>query len=100
MNDIEFRRKVLLSVQRALLGHIYPAVRAVAIGYSGMEKLTLIYYLDRVPNEDDYEIISIVVTEIIADIEFKDQEEKCIFSTEPISKLDNLMNWVYVRKED
>lgn len=98
--DIEFRKNVLLSTQRALWGMIYPSIRAIAVGYEGTKKLKLIYYLDREPNEDDYENISDVTGEICSDVDFSELEEQCVFTLEPISKLDNLESWVYIRKED
>jgi hypothetical protein len=72
--NIEFRREVLISVQRALLGAIYPSIRAVAVDYDGEVKLLVIYYLDREPLEDDYENISVVTSEVLADINFSEVE--------------------------
>ena len=46
------------------------------------------------------EIIAVVTAEVISDINFMEIEENCIYSLEPISKLDNLISWVYVRKEN
>lgn len=101
MNEgIELRREVLISIQRALWGMIYPEIRAIAVGYEGTKKLKVIYYMDREPNEDDYENISEVTTEICADIDFQEVEELCIYTDEPFSKLDNLVSWVYMRKEE
>lgn len=97
---IEFRRDVLVSIQRALCGMIYPSIRAVAVGYEGTEKLKVICYLDREPTQDDYENISIVTSEVCADINFSEVEEKCVFTLEPISKLDHLETWAYARKEN
>ncbi|MGE6356699.1 hypothetical protein ACQKCJ_22745 [Flavobacterium sp. NPDC079362] len=100
MEYIEIRRNVLLSIQRALLGMIYPEIRAIAVGFEGLRKLTVIYYLDREPNSDDFENISDVTAEILSDISFSEVEEKCFFSDEIIAKLDNLDSWAYVRKEN
>ncbi|WP_077415270.1 hypothetical protein [Chryseobacterium sp. JV274] len=98
-NEIEFRKDVLISMQRALWGMIYPEIRAIAVGYNGIEKLKVIYYLDREPIEDDYENISEVTAEVSSDINFKEVEELCTYTNEPFSKLDNLVSWVYIRKE-
>lgn len=102
MNDeIEFRKSALLSTYRALHGAIYPAVRAVAVSFKDQKNLTLRYYLDREPTEDDYEVVRVATTEIVADIpEFENVQEECIYSTEPIGKLDFLDSCVYIRKED
>lgn len=97
---LELRREVLLSLQRALLGMIYPSIRAIAVGYDDIEKLKVIYYLDREPNEDDYDNINDVVGEVCSDINFQEAEELCVFTKEYINKLDKLVSWVYVRKEE
>jgi hypothetical protein len=97
---IELRRDVLISIQRALWGMIYPSIRAIAIGFDGKKKLKVIYYLDREPNDDDFENISDVTGEICSDIEFTDVEELCEFTLDPFSKLDNLESWVYMRQEE
>jgi hypothetical protein len=95
---IEFRRDVLLSVQRALLGNIYPSIRAIAVGYEGEEKFKIIYYLDRQPNDEDFESISDVTGKVRGDINFSEVEKLCIFTSELVSKLDNLVSWVYIKK--
>ncbi len=100
MNQNDIRVRLLLSMQRALLGMIYPSVRAIAVGFVQLKKLKVIYYLDREPVEDDYESISEVTTEVIADIDFQEVEELCIYSQDPISKLDGLNSWVYTRREN
>ena len=100
MDRTEMRTTLLLSAQRALWGMIYPEIRAIAVGFDGLKKLKMIYYLDREPTEEDYESISEVTTEILADIEFLGVEEVCIYTKEPFSKLDNLESWVYMRKEN
>ena len=100
MNEIELRREVLISMQRALWGMIYPEIRAISVGYEGTQKLIVNFYLDREPNEDDYENIAEVTSEVFKDINFMEVEENCIFTLEPISKLDNLISWVYIRKEN
>jgi hypothetical protein len=99
MEEIEIRRDLLIAIQSALLGMIYPSIRSIAVGFDGLKKFKIIFYLDREPNDNDYETISDVAGEVCADINFIKVEEICIFSNEPFSKLDNLKTWVYVRKE-
>ena len=99
MENTEIRNLLLVSIQRALLGMIYPSIRAIAAGFDGLEKLRVIYYLDREPIEKDYENLNTVTGEICADIDFNKVEENCIYTTQPLSKLDSLDFWVYMREE-
>jgi hypothetical protein len=96
---IELRRDVLISIQRALWGMIHPSIRAIAVGFDGVEKLKVVYYLDREPNDDDYENISDVVGEVCSDIPFKKVEEICIYTLDSFLNLENLESWVYMRQE-
>ena len=97
---LRFRINLKLSVQRALLGAIYPNIRAIAIGGIGTKKLKITRYLDRPPTEFDYDNISDIAGEILGDmVEFNEVEEKCEFTTEYISKLDHLDFWAYRRME-
>lgn len=99
MKNEDVLKNILLSIQRALWGMIYPAIRAIAVGFEGTKKLKVIYYLDKEPDEEDYENLSEVTAEVCADINFTEVDELCIYTKEPFSKLDNLASWVYMRKE-
>lgn len=79
---------------------IYPSIRAIAVGFEGTEKLKVVYYLDREANDNDYENISDVTGEVCSDIAFTEVEERCEFTLDPFSKLDDLESWVYIRQEE
>lgn len=100
METNEIRIKTLLSIQRALLGAIYPAIRVISVNFQGLDKITINCFLDREPNNDDYENISIVTGEVCADIPFKSAEEKCICFTDNLNSLSSIGIWVYMRKEN
>lgn len=99
MLEVEIRTLLLISIQRALLGKITPPIRAVAVGFKGREELTVIFYLDKLPTEEDNETVSDTVGEVLADIEFVKVNELCQYSQAPFSELDNLDTWVYMRNE-
>ncbi len=99
MTKSEIRNELLISIQRALWGIIYPSIRSIAVGFDGLKKLEVIFYLDREPTQNDYELISEVTTEVCADIHFIEVKESCIFTNEPFCNLDRLTTWVYMRKE-
>jgi hypothetical protein len=100
MTEDNIRIEVLVSIQRALWGMIYPEIRAIAVGWEGLKKLKVIYYLDREPKEEDFENISEVTGEVCGDINFSEVEEKCIFTKLNTNQLDNLKSWVYIRWEN
>src|SRR4051794_19206127 len=89
--------------QTALLGEIYPAIRAIAVGFSTSRVLTLRAYLDREPTVDDHENMSCVLTEIFARTSSNDEitaaTEECVFSEQLLGKLDPLDGFVYARRE-
>jgi hypothetical protein len=99
MDYIQLRSRVLLSAQKALLGAIYPEIRAIAIGFDDLERLTIKMFLDRIPNDDDYEALSDISGEILGDIEFNSVEELCEYTIEKPIPLNGLDAFVYSRKE-
>ncbi|MGN5955892.1 hypothetical protein ACP6L2_14895 [Sphingobacterium lactis] len=99
MNDLKLQVRLLLSAQRAILGKVYPSIRAISVGFEGRKKLNIFCYLDRVIIEEDKENLSDISAEICADIDFLVTNERCIYSLEPFSHLDNLTSWVYMRME-
>lgn len=99
LNIIE---EIKLAFQSALIGEIYPEIRAIAFDFTeGILSTKL--YLDRNPTETDYENISCVVTEVISNFSFKifqNVSEECIFSNEPLRVLSEISHsLVYARKE-
>jgi hypothetical protein len=64
MHDI--RTKLLLSVQRALLGAVSPRLRAVTCGWQGFE-ITLRFAFDGEVADPDLEDAGVVASEVAAD---------------------------------
>jgi hypothetical protein len=78
---------------------VYPSIRAVAYESDDLKRLKIIYYLDREPNDMDYESLSDVCGEVLADLNFEEVEEVCEYTVRPFSTLAGNNNFVYVRKE-
>ncbi len=66
MSDVEIRTKLLLSVQRALLGAVSPSLREVSCGWQD-HKISLRFVFDGKILETDREAAHIVGSEVIAD---------------------------------
>jgi hypothetical protein len=65
-NEREFLVDLCLSAQRALLGNVFSALRAVTCGWEG-RTIILRFIIDGPVSEDDEETCRTVGTEIIAD---------------------------------
>lgn len=93
---------LILCIWRALLGEIYPSVRAIAIKLSEGNLMLIRYYLENEPTEIDYESIETVATNISASIgleKIKKIDVDCQYSNLPFGKLDCLDGLIYCRRE-
>ena len=86
-------------MQRALLGSIIPSIRAISVGFREQKELTVIFYFDRPPTQEDKEIVSDTTAEVLGDIKFDQVNEFCQYSKEPITELPRLSAWIYMRNE-
>lgn len=87
---------------RALIGEVYPNVRAVAIALSASGNLLIRYYLDREPTDFDWESLEVVATNLSAQVgldKIAQVELECQFSDQPLGKLDFMDGVVYSRRE-
>jgi hypothetical protein len=98
MEEAQINQILRLSIQRALLGQVYPSIRGVAFEVKGLKKLKVVYYLEREPIDMDYESLSDVCGEILGDLDFEEVEEVCEYTTKSFSELEP-NNFVYLRKE-
>lgn len=60
------KREILLSIQRALIGHVTHNLRSVCIENIS-DVITLVFYYDQSPSEEEVELASLVDTEFISD---------------------------------
>ncbi len=87
----------------ALLGEIYPAIRAIAVGYSDSGAVLIRYYLDRKPEDFDLESLDVVATNLDAlggkmkEIQKIDVES--VYALGPKRDMDSLSGFVYSRRE-
>ncbi|MCL1471629.1 scaffold protein involved in DNA repair [Argonema antarcticum] len=97
MQTVEMRNSVILSVQRALLGEVSPALRGVTVGWDENSIAILCYY-DRKISPEDREAMSCVETEVMAD--FPDlQMDLDVIQCDVPQEMKLLDVWVYRRSE-
>lgn len=92
----------IASASRAIQGNLQSNVRAIAIGYR-YNHLTLKCYLDSLPSEQDKEMLSDIAGEMISDFppdKIPRTTEICEFSNVPISELDKLDSFIYIRTDE
>jgi len=87
----------------ALLGEIYPDIRAIAVGYNENGSVLIRYYLDREPTEFDLESLEVVATNLDA-MGGKKQaisriDIECICAEGSKRELDPLSGFIYSRRE-
>jgi len=99
-NDPEIRIQLLLSVQRALLEAVPPALRSVTCGWEGTE-IKIQFLFDGEISEDDAESARMAGTQIIANFPspwtLVEEIERCDYPTDLRSRA--LPLWTYARKE-
>jgi len=94
---------LMLWLWRALLGEIYPNIRAIAASFSEDKELRVRFYLDRPPIEFDYEsladIVGLVLSNASSNEDIRSVKEECEYSTITQGELNALGGLVYARRE-
>lgn len=102
IKDNQGHEWIIDSARRAIQGNLQSNVRAIAIGYR-KNRFTLKCYLDSLPSEQDKEKLSDIAGEIISDFppdKIPRATEICEFSNAPISELDKLDSFIYIRNDE
>ncbi|MND72198.1 hypothetical protein D3C81_1123480 [compost metagenome] len=87
----------------ALLGEIYPNIRAIAVGYHESGFVLIRYYLDRQPIDFDFESLEVVATNLDA-MGGKNQainkiDIQCVRAEGSKQELESLSGFIYSRRE-
>ena len=87
----------------ALLGEIYPNIKAIAVGYNESGSVLIRYYLDREPTEFDLESIEVVATNFDS-MGGKQHpiyriDTQCVHSDATKRDLEPFSGFVYSRRE-
>ncbi len=98
--DVNFKQDVLMYLLRALWGMITPDMRAIRASWAdGVAGATFIY--DHPVKESDWEIVSEVETEVIADLppDVATDFDAIHLTDNQLPALPKDSWWVYVRRE-
>lgn len=93
---------LVLTMWRAVLGEIYPSIRAIAVGLDEHNCLLIRYYLDREPIDMDQESLEVVATNFSASTAqqlVSRIDIDCQFSSAVFGALDALNGFLYCRRE-
>ncbi|POQ01019.1 colicin [Pseudomonas syringae pv. syringae] len=93
---------LILCAWRALIGEIYPAIRAIGLTLKDDRTLLIFYYLDRQPTDFDWENLEVVATNISASIgqdKIPQIVLDCKFESGSIGSIEHLGGFVYCRRE-
>jgi hypothetical protein len=94
----EMRPQVLLSVQRALLGEVFPSLRGVALGWDD-RRIGIVCYIDGPISTSDQDRLASVETEVQADFSEAYEIELEIVRCDAPAKMAPLQAWAYLRRE-
>lgn len=87
----------------ALLGEIYPNIRAIAVGYHDSDFVLIRYYLDRQPTDFDLESLEVVATNLDAlgwkEMTINKIDIECVYAAGAKRDLEPISGFVYSRRE-
>ncbi|MFD2909208.1 hypothetical protein ACFSX9_10755 [Flavobacterium ardleyense] len=91
---------LLQVLHTSFLGAIASNVRAIAFDYN-IDTISIYTYIDKNPEEEDYEIIDMAITEVMASLpSILYQKIEIVETHEPIGKLKSYNGWIFVRYEE
>ncbi len=99
MTAIVRRAEVLLSIQRALLGEVTPAMRAVTVQFDE-GSVRILFYFDGDFSDVDREAASRVETEVMADMSDPSSVSSACRRIDPPSRIEDAGTWVFARNEE
>lgn len=93
------RTRVLLSVQRALLGEVFPSLRGVSVGLDE-RSIRLVCYVDGPVSPMDLDRLSGVEAEVIADFSENTEVRLEVIRCDVPAEMRSLTVWAYRRREN
>lgn len=85
--------RIIMSVNRALLGQAFPCLVAIECKVYEEKKFEIVFILSTPPQDDDIEVMSCIETEVIADFEadYIISHSALVSSSEELRQFDSLI---------
>jgi hypothetical protein len=93
------RSRALLSIQRALLGEVFPALRAVTIEWQP-DLVKFYAYVDGAISDEDAESMSCVSAEVAADFSASADVDHEVIRLDAPRPIGDARTWVFKRREE
>jgi hypothetical protein len=98
MNDLPLNAQIFLSIQKGLLSGVSPALRGVAVDWHD-NVVRIVCYFDGPISEEDQESMSLMETEVMADLPWDFEVSAETVRKDAPSPMDPLRAWAYKRRE-
>ena len=92
------RHRVFLSLQRAFLGEVFPALRSVSVEWSERD-IRFYAYIDGPPQAEDLESLSCVGAEVTADFPDEISVDYEVIRLDSPAPIEDARERVYSRRE-
>lgn len=92
------RLQVLTSIQRALLGEVFPSLRMITAEWAE-NRLQFFAYIDGEPREEDKESLSVIFTEVVASFDADTQVNYIIIQIDAPNKIEDSRLRLFQRRE-
>jgi len=98
--ETEYRTRILMEAYRAMIGNISVNMRKISLKWTD-DDITIRTYFSHEPIEEEEEMISEIMTEIIAGLpNIKSCKEECLYSDKPLHDLEPFGEVIFLRNED
>lgn len=92
------RSRVLCSIQRAMLGEVFPSLRAVTIEWRS-DRVEFCAYVDGPASEEDLESLSCISAEVAADFGSDVEIDYDVVRRDAPEPICDSRTWVFRRRE-
>lgn len=93
------KEELILAFHYAMLGNISTNFRMICIDWEDGEWLKIRAYTDKPASDNDFELLSCILTDLDQDIMFKEWIKEVVYSEESLHDLNSLKCALFMRHE-